>query len=192
MHLNICFLSLHIHTVSKGYQSTFLTFKQSFHIPTNFKKVCDILYFHTFWSNFHLMLEKRTFDHPLVYKCPRAVCRINAINACIVYICTPVFQFSNCRIFCFFYRLFTVGLQEFAKKIMVDHSNLLIAGPLSWRPGNYHIYLFTTILLTRSSNQFWNFWIFNFSRIFLPIKFFLFKKNKTITRKKQKKQNLNP
>ena len=137
---------VHIHTASKGYQSTFLTFKQSFHIPTNFKKVCDILYFHTFWSNFHLMLKK-DFWSPLSLQCPKAVCRINAINACIVYICTPVFQFSNCRIFCFFYRLFTVGLQEFAKKIMVDHSNLLIAGPLSWRPGNY-IYLFTTIFLT--------------------------------------------
>ena len=129
VHLNICFLSLYIHTASQGYQSTFLTFKLSFRISKNFKKVCDILYFHTFCYNFHLMYL--TFDHPVSLQCPKAVCRINAINACIVYICTPVFQFSNCRIFCFFYRLFTVELQEFAKKIMVDHSNLLIAGPLS-------------------------------------------------------------
>ena len=61
VHLNICFLSLHIHTASKGYQSTFLTFKQIFHIPTNFKKLCDIFYFHTFWSNLHLMLNKEDF-----------------------------------------------------------------------------------------------------------------------------------
>ena len=117
VHLNICFLSLHIHTASKGYQSTFLTFKQSFHIPTNFKKVCDILYFHTFWSNFHLML-KRDFWPPISLQCPRAVCRINAINACIVYICTSVFQFSNCRIFCFFLQAIYSRVARVCKK---DH-----------------------------------------------------------------------
>ena len=61
---------------------------------------------------------KKDFWPPLSLQCPRAVCRINAINACIVYICTSVFQFSNCRIFCFFLQAIYSRVARVCKK---DH-----------------------------------------------------------------------
>ena len=170
VHSNICFLSLHIHTASKGYQSTFLTFKQSFHIPTNFKKVCDIFYFHTFWSNFHLMYL--TFDHPVSLQCPKAVCRINAINACIVYICTSVFQFSNCRIFCFFTGYLQSGCKSLQKRSWwiiqicssLDH---FLEGQVIIFIYSF-TYLFTTILLTRFNYKFQNYETLTFHE-YLPL-----------------------